>query len=91
MKTVDVWRQWPLGVAEFAWKNGAFDSSPALNTCHKSLEGLPSKSYQRRIVISAIDANTGSLYFFNNDNTEFGPDLARAAISSAAMPFVFAP
>lgn len=91
MKTRDIYKNWPLGLAEFYWKTGAFDSSPATATITKLLEKLPTQTYQRRIVISAVDANTGGIYFFNNDNTEFGPDLVRAGISSAAMPFVFSP
>lgn len=73
------------------WRAGAVDNSPLLNFMIEAVALLPSKSYQRRFICAAADANTGGYYIFNNDNTEFGPELARATVSSASMPFAFPP
>jgi predicted acylesterase/phospholipase RssA len=89
LKTKDVYKSGWLHTAEIIWAPSIYDDSPLLKyvkSVVKMYDGI-----KRRFAMGATDTNTGEYYVFNQYNTEFGDDLARAAVSSASIPFIFPP
>ena len=85
--TSDIWQDWALGKGSGATiMEGAVDDSPLLNF----LQGIVSQftGFKRRVVMSAVDVNTGEYVDFTRDNIELW-ELPHAAVSSASIPFVF--
>jgi NTE family protein len=66
-----------------------YDDAPLLEYLSSILS--PYTGYKRPFAIGSTDSNTGEYYVFNQTNTEFGRDTARAAVSSASIPFIFPP
>jgi len=50
-----------------------------------------SSEYQRRISLGAVNAGTGEYHIFDQDNTEFGSELAKAAKASGSFAPIWPP
>lgn len=82
----DMYVQWkPLGILTGVnKKSGIFDDSPLYKYLDDFVKAFGNK-FQRKFVLSAVDVNTGAYVKYD----ETCPDPAKAATSSASIPFVF--
>ena len=87
LHTSDVWKDWKLGKLSGAlMEPGMLDDAPLLNFLQKMTS--PFTSIKRRVVMSAVNADTGEYTDFTRDNIDVW-ELPHAAVSSASIPFVF--
>lgn len=84
----DFWKEYPEGlVLAILGRPSAFDNSPLVDTLQKAVNELG--DVKRRVVMSAVDVNTGNYANFYED---IGSDqFPHAAAASSSAPFVFAP
>ncbi len=81
-----VYKEWPNTVIDGLFnKAGFFDNSPLLNLMTKLFN--EKGKFQRQIVVSAVDVNTGKYQTFDNS---LGFDkFPTAVVASASIPFIF--
>ena len=89
LHTSDVWQDWFLTPLDgLLTKPGMVDNSPLAAFLENML--APFDDFGRRITLGTVDANTGTFYRFDQNNTTFR-EMAKAALSSASIPVVFPP
>lgn len=87
LHTSDVWVDWSLGkVSGVLIMGGAVDNSPLLNFMQQTMASFA--DFQKRIVLSSTEVNSGLYTEFDQSNTNFR-DLPEAAFSSASIPTIF--
>ena len=80
----DVYKDWSGGLVNgVLFHSGVYDNSPLQSYLDRIFKekGGP----KRKMVVSAVDVNSGSYVLFNETEKE----LTRAIVSSASIPFVF--
>jgi predicted acylesterase/phospholipase RssA len=86
MSTPQLYANWkPLGIVTgVLQKTGVLDTAP-LETFITNFFNKYGGVLKRRVVVSAVDTNTGAYLNFN----ETEPEFVHAMMSSSAIPFVF--
>ena len=67
-------------------KSGVFDTSVGLDFLNGIFSSFDYQTH-RKVAVSCVDVNKGNYVVFNE--TDPYPDLAKAVLSSASIPFVF--
>ena len=89
LHTSDVYSSSWLHEAGVLFHTALYDDAPLLEYLTDLLSDY--SEYKRPFAIGSTDSNTGEYYVFDHTNTDFGRDTARAAVSSASIPFIFPP
>ena len=85
MKDGDLYEEWWFGILNgLVNHSGLYNTQPLLDFLRKFFLTHGS-AYHRKLVVSSVDANSGSYVTWN----ETSNDLAKAVVSSAAIPFIF--
>ena len=86
LTTPTIYKEWPNGAIDGLFnKAGFFDNSPLLSFVTNIFK--QKGSFQRQIVVSAVDVNTGKYQVFDNS---LGFDkFPTAIVASASIPFIF--
>jgi predicted acylesterase/phospholipase RssA len=79
---------WPGGFEQgLNDESGILDTTPLLNTLIETMAQLGG-IIRRKIIVAAVDVNTGDYVSYTEQNTDSN-DFAQRALASSSIPFIF--
>ena len=88
LHTEDIYKWWDGGIHERLFEqSGFFNNTPLANLIEKIMVQDFPKGPQRKIVVGAVDINSGSFVTFTEK--DYPDKLVQGVVSSASIPFIF--